>query len=132
MRNPRKVFMANLRRLRMQPSDWARAELRDPKTSYDVRAEKELLPLAYIFEAVLNGNPGEALDLVAERIVALHVAFKFRKGAKPNWDLASAMEERPGDGLVPREMFAALAKHAARMQKVAGWKKTGKPKPTKK
>ena len=42
------------------------------------------------------GNRGlEALDVLAERIVAIHVAFKFRKGTKPNWELASALEERP-------------------------------------
>ena len=127
--NPRKVLMATFRRLRMRPAEWVRSEIRDPKSSYDYRAEKELRPLGYIFDALLEGDSRSALDLVAERIVTLHVAFKYRKGGKPNWDLASALEERPGDGLIPREMFASMAKHATRVQKLAGW---GKPRPGKK
>ena len=131
VQNPRRVFEATLTRLRMRPTDYVRAETSSSKMGYDTRAMKELFPLAYAYEAVLGNRRLEALDVLAERIVAIHVAFKFRKGTKPNWELASALQERPGDGLVPREMFAALAKHASRARKLTGWKQPRAPKPDK-
>ena len=128
MLNPRKVFEAELVRRRLDPVGYAYAETTNPKMKYDRRTEKELFPLARAYDAIREGRGMEALDIIAGRIVALHVAFKFRIGSKPNWELASALEANPNDGMVPREMFTALAKHASRTRRLSEWKKPRAPK----